>query len=804
MGVRTKKYIDLAGLRDSLEAEKLAKLLNEKLNTNSIHVDFANQRLELDNKQNINIKKAINALESLGYESNLISLQLPVLDMACAACSASVESILSSQNGVLHAEVNYANASVNLIFNPLKSSLEDLKSAVQKMGYDLVIDQLESHVELKENASQKRLKKLKLNTLFTWIFALPLFVIGMFFMHKPFADWLMFFLASPIVFIWGRSFYVGFWNQLKNKSANMDSLVAISTGTAYLFSVFTLLFPAFWMKYDLKVEVYFEASGLIIAFILLGKLLEERAKASTSQALKSLMSLKPLEAIKIAADGSHKTVKARDIQVNDMLLSRTGELVAVDGVVESGSATLDESMLNGEPLPTAKQKGDKVFAGTVIVGGNIKYKAITTGANTVLEKIIAAVEKAQGTKPEIQKRVDKIAAVFVPVVLIIALLTAATWLLFGGLPSLPMAFLTSISVLVIACPCALGLATPTAIMVAVGKAAKNGILLKDANSFEHATDITDVVLDKTGTLTFGKPEVQQALWVCNEKEIEENAAILKAIEGKSLHPLAHSIANFLTDFKQLENIEVDELSGLGMKASWNNNTYFVGNAKLLNNSGIDVKGSGVDEFISKYNESILVFFANQNQVIGIFSIDDKIKPEAKTTIQKLKSLRMNVHILSGDRQEVALRVAKELEIENVVAGVLPAQKAEYIQALQNKGAKVAMIGDGINDSQALALAHLGIAMGTGSDLAMEVAQVTLVKGDISLLPKVIALAKETRSKINQNLFWAFIYNIIGIPIAAGILYPINGFLLNPMLAGAAMALSSVSVVSNSLLMKYAK
>jgi len=803
MKIDTKKYIPILGLRDSLDADKLSRLLNEKLKTNTIKVDFANQRLEIY-KSDIDLKEALKIIENLGFESNLISTQLPVLDMACAACSASIESILSNHQGVLHADVNYANASVDLLYNPLETQLEDLKPAVQKMGYDLVIDQVKSHSELKETASQKRLKKLKLNTLFAWIFALPLFVTGMFFMHMPYADWIMFALSTPIVSIWGRSFYIGFWNQLKNKSANMDSLVAISTGTAYLFSVFTLLFPAFWMKYNLKVDVYFEASGLIIAFILLGKLLEERAKASTSQALKSLMSLKPLEAVKIATDGSHKTVNARTILVNDMLLSRTGELVAVDGIVESGSASVDESMLNGEPLPTAKQNGDKVFAGTVIVGGNIKYKAIATGANTVLEKIIAAVEKAQGTKPEIQKRVDKIAAVFVPVVLIIALLTAATWLLYGGLPSLPMAFLTSISVLVIACPCALGLATPTAIMVAVGKAAKNGILLKDANSFELATDITDVVLDKTGTLTFGKPEVQHVLWMCKENEIEENAAVLKAIESNSTHPLANSISKYLIDFKLTENIEVEELPGLGMKTKWNNNIYFVGNAKLLSKNRIDLKDSVVDEFISKYNESILVFYANQNQLIGIFSIDDKIKPEAKSTIQKLKSLKMNVHVLSGDREEVVLKVAKELEIENVVAGVLPAQKAEYIQELQNKGAKVAMIGDGINDSQALALAHLGIAMGTGSDLAMEVAQVTLVKGDISLLPKVIALAIETRSKINQNLFWAFIYNIIGIPIAAGILYPINGFLLNPMLAGAAMALSSVSVVSNSLLMKHAK
>lgn len=803
MKIDTKKYIPILGLRDSLDANKLSRLLNEKLKTNSIKVDLANQRLEID-KSDINLKDVLKIIENLGFESNLISIQLPVLDMACAACSASVESILSNHQGVLHADVNYANASVDLLFNPLETQLEDLKPAVQKMGYDLVIDQVKSHSELKENASQKRLKKLKLNTLFAWIFALPLFVIGMFFMHMPYADWTMFALSTPIVFVWGRSFYIGFWNQLKNKSANMDSLVAISTGTAYLFSVFTLLFPAFWMKYNLKVDVYFEASGLIIAFILLGKLLEERAIASTSQALKSLMSLKPLEAVKIAADGSHKTVNARAIQVNDMLLSRTGELVAVDGIVESGSASVDESMLNGEPLPISKQKGDKVFAGTVLVGGNMQYKAIATGANTVLEKIIAAVEKAQGTKPEIQKRVDKIAAVFVPVVLIVALLTASTWLLVGGLPFLPMALLTSISVLVIACPCALGLATPTAIMVAVGKAAKNGILLKDANSFENATGVTDIVLDKTGTLTFGKPEVQQVLWMCKENEIEENAAVLKAIESNSTHPLANSISKYLIDFKQIENIEVEELPGLGMKAIWNAKSYFVGNAELMNNSGIDVNDSIVDEFIFKYKDSILVFYANQNQLIGIFSIDDKIKPEAKETIQKLKLLSLKVHILSGDREEVALKVAKELEIENVVAGVLPAQKAEYIQELQNKGAKVAMIGDGINDSQALALAHLGIAMGTGSDLAMEVAQVTLVKGDISLLPKVIALANETRSKINQNLFWAFIYNIIGIPIAAGILYPINGFLLNPMLAGAAMALSSVSVVSNSLLMKYSK
>jgi Cu2+-exporting ATPase len=738
-------------------------------------------------------------------KGKIIKETFPVLEMTCAACAISVESMLKSANGVKDAGVNFANQTAWVQYSPEVASRKDLQNTVRSIGYDLVID-TENAEEITETAQRDHYNSIKQRTAWSSILSLPIVIIGMFFMDLPYGNWIMMVLSTPVVFYFGRNFFINAWKQAKHRKANMDTLVALSTGVAYFFSVFNTVFPGFWHERDIHAHVYFEAASVVIAFISLGKLLEEKAKSNTSSALKKLMGLQPKK-VTVVRDGGHLgEIPISQVKVNDVLLVKPGEKVPVDGIVTSGISYVDESMISGEPVAVLKQANANVFAGTINQKGSFQLRAEKVGSDTVLAQIIKMVREAQGSKAPVQKLVDKIAGIFVPVVIGIAVLTFITWILLGSENAFTYALLNAVTVLVIACPCALGLATPTAIMVGVGKGAENHILIKDAESLELGHKVNAVVLDKTGTITEGKPGVTD-LVIMDESREKELRTILRSIEGQSEHPLAEAVVKYLEKTKVSRvNIEkVESITGKGIIALHNTKTYSVGNLKLMEDQGVIVN-SDVSITIEKLQQQAktVVLFSEEKELLGIIAIADKVKPTSKEAIQSLMRAGIDVYMLTGDNKQTAAAVAKEAGIMDFHAEVMPGDKAEFVKLLQKQGKVVAMIGDGINDSQALAQADVSIAMGKGSDIAMDVAKMTLITSDLNSVPQALKLSRKTVQAIRQNLFWAFIYNVVGIPLAAGVLYPVNGFLLNPMIAGAAMALSSVSVVSNSLRLKLSK
>jgi Cu2+-exporting ATPase len=626
--------------------------------------------------------------------------------------------------------------------------------------------------------------------------------IGMFFMTIPFANEIMWFFATPVLFWFGRDFYINAWKQAKHRSANMDTLVALSTGVAYLFSVFNTLFPDYWHQRGLHGHVYFEAPAVIITFILLGKLLEEKAKANTSTAIKKLMGLQPKTATVIDEEGRQTEIPIELVKKGNLIMVKPGEKVAVDGKVTSGESFVDESMFSGEPIPVLKTENESVYAGTINQKGSFVFLAEKLGAETRLAQIIRLVQEAWGSKAPVQKLVDMIAGIFVPVVLSIALTTFVVWVIFGGENGLTFGVFSLVTVLVIACPCALGLATPTAVMVGIGKGAENGILIKDAESLEMAKKVSTVVLDKTGTLTEGKPVVTDIVWLNGD---DSSNHILYSIEKRSEHPLADAVVNYYDYLMESSVDHFDSLTGKGLKAFIENRLYFVGNQALLHENSIQLSDQLIHTAETWGKESkTVIWFANDKYALAALAIADKIKETSKEAVSQLKKEGIEVIMLTGDNDETAKSVAAQTGITRYQAEMLPEQKAEFVKQLQSEGKIVAMVGDGINDGAALALADVSIAMGKGSDIAMDVAKMTIISSDLKKIPVAIKLSRQTVSTIKQNLLWAFVYNCIGIPIAAGVLYPFNGFLLNPMIAGAAMALSSVSVVSNSLRLKRRK
>jgi Cu2+-exporting ATPase len=763
--------------------------------------------IEIDPAKTGVVAEAVNKIRSLGYDVETLKATFPVTGMTCASCAVSVESILTAQAGVVKASVNSASNTVLVEYIPGEISKEEMKAALQGIGYDMEIGETEDAQKQLEDLRLQHYKQLRNKTIAAIVLAVPLIVIGMFFMHGEYSNYLMWILSTPIVVIFGRQFFINAWKQAKHRSANMDTLVALSTGVAYLFSVFNTLFPEYWHSKGLHAEVYFESAGVVVAFILLGKLLEERAKSNTSTAIKKLIGLQPKTVTKLNEDGSEQIIQVAEVQIGDVLLVKPGEKIPVDGVVKQGHSGVDESSITGEPLPAEKQSGDKVFAGTINQRGSLQITAKKVGGETVLAQIIKMVQEAQGSKAPVQKLVDKIAGIFVPVVIGIAILTFIVWMIFGGENALTHAMLSMITVLVIACPCALGLATPTAIMVGIGKGADNGILIKDAQSLEQNKKIDAIILDKTGTITQGKPEVTTIIWKQNIAQ-ENYATILYAIERQSEHPLAEAVIKHLQDKKNEHHVHFDtfeSVTGKGVIATHNGKKYFVGNRKLMSEHDVRTPDNlGLQVDILLHEAKTVILFAEEKEVQAVIAISDKIKPTSVAAIREFQELGIDVYMLTGDNERTAEAVAREVGIKNYRAEVLPADKANFIKELQAKGKIVAMVGDGINDSHALAQADVSIAMGKGSDIAIDVAKMTIISSDLSLIPKAIKLSKRTVSVIKQNLFWAFIYNVIGIPLAAGVLYPVNGFLLNPMIAGAAMALSSVSVVSNSLLLKLRK
>lgn len=714
---------------------------------------------------------------------------LPVLEMSCVVCAGNVERTVSGLDGVVSASVNFAANNITVDYDPKKISLQDMKAAVQAAGYDLVIDTADS---ARQEAERNAYIALRNKLVVAWVLAVPVMALSMW-GKAIWTEWAAAVMATVLLAYSGMEFYTKAWKMAKAKSANMDTLVAMSTAVAWLFSMFLLIFPDFSESHGMGHYVYFDSATMIVAFVLTGRLLEERAKNSTTSAIRSLMDLQPPMAWLVGDDGTEKEVPTSQIQPGNTIRIRPGGRVPVDGIVVDGNSFVDESMLTGESVQVEKVQGCNVFAGTINGNGTMAVEATKNSDNTVLAQIVAMVREAQGSKAPVQRIADVISKYFTFVVISLAIITLVTWIAIGGNACLSHAIVCAVSVLVIACPCALGLATPTAITVGIGKAAENHILIKDASALEKACKVSAVVLDKTGTVTEGKPAVT-GLEISPDTTAGQLGVLLSA-EKQSEHPLAADIVSYL-EKEGIAPAVLDSfksVAGKGLEMKANGCSYWAGNSRMAKENG------AVPE--SKTNGTT-VYFGTDSNLLATVTLIDRTKPTAHDAISRMKDMGLKVVMLTGDNETSADIAAKEAGIEEYVASVLPDDKDKYVQKLQADGHKVAMVGDGINDSQALARADVSIAMGSGTDIAMETAMMTFTTSDLRLIPESLRLSKRTMRIVKQNLFWAFIYNVIGIPVAAGALFPAFGITLDPMWASAAMALSSVTVVTNSLRLKF--
>ena len=795
-------YIPLENVNSEHCALIIDKGLSQIEDVKKHHIELNNKRAFIEFSQNETVEKAIDSIKNLGYGVTLVKKNFPVLNLSCASCAGSSETAIINLRGVLSASVNFASTTLTVEYFPNETNPFEMQKALRAIGFDMLIEDENTQQELLEDLQHKKYQALKRKTIGSVLLTLPVSIIGMFFMNMPFANEISLILTTPVVFWYGKDFFVNTWKQAQLKMANMDTLVALSTGIAYVFSIFNMIFAHFLHSKGIHAHGYFEAAAVIISFILLGRLLESRAKDNTATALKKLMGLQPKTINIIDNEGNEKSIRIENVQIGNRILVKPGEKIAVDGTLVSGNSFVDESMLSGEPVPVLKETDDKVFAGTINQKGSFEFLAEKIGSETLLSHIIKSVQDAQGSKAPVQKLVDKIASVFVPTVISISIITFFIWLIFGGENAWVQGLMAAVTVLVIACPCALGLATPTAIMVGVGKGAEKGILIKDAESLEVSKKINAIILDKTGTITEGKPVVNSIFWLNND---DTHKNILYSIEKRSEHPLAEAVVQHLPKEEVLDFTHYESITGKGVVAEYENHKYWVGNLKLIHENKISLAENlkiKAEEWLNR--AQTVIYFADNKQVLAVVGISDQVKKTSQHAVASLKKMGVEVHMLTGDNPATAQQIAKQVGIDHFLAEVLPQDKADFVKKLQQEGKVVAMVGDGINDSTALATADVGIAMGNGSDIAMDVAKMTIISSDLNKIPEAIELSKQTVSTIKQNLFWAFIYNVIGIPLAAGILYPVNGFLLNPMIAGAAMALSSVSVVSNSLRLKWKK
>ena len=718
--------------------------------------------------------------------------ELQIKGMHCASCVTVIEKGLKKEKGVINANVNLTTEKATIEYDPKKIKEENLIGIIKKRGYGA--SQLKDGIDLQ--SQKKEIKKLRNLFFFSSLFAIPTFVIGMVFMwlgiSMPFEEYILWILATPVQFIAGAQFYKGSWAALKNKSANMDSLIAIGTSAAYFFSVYAVLFTSSHAQ-------YFEASAVLITLVLLGKYLEALAKSKTSGAIKKLMELAPKKAI-VIRKGKEIVIPLKEIELGDIILIKPGAKIPVDGIITEGFSSINESMVTGESMPIEKKKGDGVIGGTINKQGSFKFKATKIGKNTTLAHIIKLIEEAQGKKAPIQRFADMVSSYFVPIVILVAIITFISWkLMFNA--DLTFALTAAIAVLVIACPCALGLATPTAIMVGTGKGAKEGILIKGGDALETAHKIKYVIFDKTGTITTGIPEVTDI--ISKDKKEKELLMIAGRIEKNSEHPLADAIVEKAKQskiiLKKVSNFNA--IPGHGIKANIGKKTYNFGNQKLMKDLKIKII-SNEFETLEEQGKTVM-FLAEGKKLIGMVAVADTIKKTSPTAIKYLEKLGIKVYMITGDNKRTANAIAKKAGIKNVFAEVLPEDKSNYVKKLQKYG-KVAMVGDGINDAPALAQADIGIAMGSGTDVAMETGNIVLMRNNLLDVGKAIRLSKLTMSKIKQNMFWALFYNTLGIPVAAGVFYSFTGWLLNPMIAGGAMAMSSVSVILNSLALRKKK
>lgn len=752
----------------------------------------------------LNSKSNQPATKQVVTDPSAIKNTFSVGGMTCAGCAASVESMLNAQAGVIKANVNFANNSVFVQYLPNVISFPGMQKVVKSIGYELTDN---AGKEDLDKQREENYRKLRIKTGVAIALAFPTAIIGMFLqMALPFANWIMLALTAPVIVWSGQTFFVNAYKQARHLKSNMDTLVALSTGIAFVFSIFNTVYPDFFLSRGLESHVYFESAAVIIAMILLGKTLEEGAKGKTSAAIKKLIGLQA-KTVRIIRDLNEMEIPIEDARAGDTILIKPGEKIPVDGKIVLGASYVDESMISGEPVAVEKTAGSYVYAGTINQKGSFQICAEKVGKETMLAHIIKLVEEAQGSKAPIQKLVDKVAGIFVPTVMVIALISFLIWYYVGPEPVFTRAMFAMITVLIIACPCALGLATPTAIIVGVGKGAENGILIKDAESLELAHKVDGIIFDKTGTITKGEAEVTDIVW--NEKINEQDhlLSVLLSLEKHSEHPLADAVVKKLKDLK-VKNVTVtafEAITGMGVQGKYNGATYSVGSEKWINENRFKISNSFREQIDLFRSESkTVIFFSDVNSVLAVLAVADVIKASSKNAVKQLKDLGLDVYMITGDHELSAAAIAKHAGIEHFFSGVMPSEKAQYVRKLQAEGKIVAMAGDGINDSEALAQADVSIAMGKGTDIAMDVAKITLIRSDLEHIVSAIKLSKATVATIRQNLFWAFIYNVIGIPIAAGALYPFFGFTLDPMIAGATMALSSISVVSNSLRLKNKK
>ncbi|MCM1153345.1 MAG: heavy metal translocating P-type ATPase [Muribaculum sp.] len=730
----------------------------------------------------------------------LQSGSFPVEGMMCAVCAGTVQKTVAAVPGVEKAEVNFATSTVSFTWDPDSTSPEAVAEAVKAAGYGMIVEHdIRKATEDHDKAEARIYRRMKQDVILAWVLTVPLCIICMAGFHLPGIEWLLMMLCLCVMLFCGHRFYRAGLRNLFKGHPTMDSLVAVSTLVSFFFSLFNTLFPEYFTSGGLRADLYYEGAAMIIAFVSTGKLMEMRARRNTGSALRALMGLQPSRALRKDADGSLREVDIASLSPGDTVVVRPGERLPVDGTVSGGRGIVNESMLTGEPIGVEKIAGEKVKAGTLCTSGTFDIKAAGVGDSTELAHIIESVRRAQGSKAPVQRLVDKISSVFVPAVMIIAVVTAAVWAIV--VPSNPaIAVLTGVSVLVIACPCALGLATPTAIMVGVGRGARRGILVKDAEALEMLCKMQVLAIDKTGTLTEGKPQVTE--YAALADNADSSLPRFYSLERRSEHPLAAAIISYIEsrDAGIAHSCDTDSatdyLPGLGIRDV---SGYWIGSQRLASEMGVTADARLAEMFARWDREGAGIVLAGKSSgLICAFKVADILREDAADTVKDLRDLGVETVLLTGDREGAARHIAALTGISRVEAGLMPLQKEEAVARLKAEGKKVAMAGDGINDASALAAADVSIAMGSGSDIAIETAMLTIVGGKLSAIPSAIKLSKKTLRIIKENLFWAFIYNVVGIPLAAGVLYPSLGWLLSPVVASAAMALSSVCVVSNSL------
>ncbi|MBM3141576.1 MAG: heavy metal translocating P-type ATPase [Chloroflexi bacterium] len=805
-----KANIHITGMTCTTCAATIEKSLSGTPGVEKANVSFASEKASIEyDPSKVDLATIKNTISQLGYNAATKKSIFPISGMTCASCVARVEKALSSVPGVVLASVNLASEKATVEYVE-GTDIAEMRRAVKEAGYGLGAEA--TTLEDVTTAARREIRALRNRVIFASVLAAVIMVLSL----APdfqFRSYLLWILATPVQFWTGWRFYQGAWGALRHRTADMNTLIAVGTSAAYLYSMVVVLFPGLFATAGIELGLYFDTASVIIALILLGRFLEARARGQTSEAIKKLIGLKPKTAM-VIRDGKETEISVEDVQVGDLILVRPGERISVDGIVRQGYSSVDESMITGESIPVDKNVGDTVIGGTINKMGSFQFKATRVGKDTTLARIIRLVEEAQGSKAPIQRLADVISSYFVPIVIGIAILTFSIWYFVGPQPALTYALLNFVAVLIIACPCALGLATPTAIIVGTGKGAENGVLIRSGEALERVHKINSVLLDKTGTLTQGEPMVTDIIGSPSFAEAEV-LRLAASVEHDSEHPLAQAIVKAASE-KNLELSKVLDfkaMPGHGVEAKVGGKSLLLGNLALIKDRRISLDGLAKEAERLWGEGKTVLFFSVDSKAAGIIALADTLKPNAKEAVEALHKLGIEVVMITGDNTRTAEAIAREAGIDRVLAEVLPENKAAEVKRLQDEGKVVAMVGDGINDAPALAQADVGIAIGTGTDVAMETGDITLISGDLGGIVTAISLSKRTMRTIRQNLFWAFAYNVTLIPVAAGVLYLFFGrtgipsglhFIfgnygfLNPMLAAAAMAASSITVVSNSL------